>query len=52
MNILSQILEHKIVAIIRGAKPDDVLKIAEALAFRRSKFIGGHSKFRQCIGSN
>ena len=31
MNILSQILEHKIVAIIRGANPGDVLKIAEAL---------------------
>src|SRR6266496_294412 len=31
MNILSQILEHKIVSIIRGADPDDVLKIAEAL---------------------
>ena len=31
MNTLSQILEHKIVAIIRGAKANDVLKIAEAL---------------------
>ena len=31
MNILSQILDHKIVAIIRGANPGDVLKIAEAL---------------------
>ncbi|MEO6452766.1 MAG: bifunctional 4-hydroxy-2-oxoglutarate aldolase/2-dehydro-3-deoxy-phosphogluconate aldolase [Ginsengibacter sp.] len=31
MSILSQILEHKIVAIIRGANPDDVLKIATAL---------------------
>ncbi|MEO6329711.1 MAG: bifunctional 4-hydroxy-2-oxoglutarate aldolase/2-dehydro-3-deoxy-phosphogluconate aldolase [Ginsengibacter sp.] len=31
MTVLSQILEHKIVAIIRGANPDDVLKIAEAL---------------------
>ncbi|MBK5271324.1 MAG: bifunctional 4-hydroxy-2-oxoglutarate aldolase/2-dehydro-3-deoxy-phosphogluconate aldolase [Bacteroidia bacterium] len=31
MNTLSQILKDKIVAIIRGANPDDVLKIAEAL---------------------
>ncbi len=31
MTTLSQILEHKIVAIIRGANPDDVLKIAIAL---------------------
>jgi len=31
MTTLSQILEHKIVAIIRGANPVDVLKIANAL---------------------
>ena len=31
MNTLSQILEHKIVAIIRGANPPDVLKIVNAL---------------------
>ena len=31
MTALSQILEHKIVAIIRGAGPEDVLKIAKAL---------------------
>ncbi|RZJ77652.1 MAG: bifunctional 4-hydroxy-2-oxoglutarate aldolase/2-dehydro-3-deoxy-phosphogluconate aldolase [Chryseobacterium sp.] len=31
MSTKSQILEHKIIAIIRGANPDDVLKIAEAL---------------------
>lgn len=31
MNVLSEILQHKIVAIVRGAKPDDVLKIAGAL---------------------
>ncbi|MFY0760799.1 bifunctional 4-hydroxy-2-oxoglutarate aldolase/2-dehydro-3-deoxy-phosphogluconate aldolase [Metabacillus dongyingensis] len=31
MNILSSILENKIVAIIRGANPNDVLKIAKAL---------------------
>lgn len=31
MTTLSQILEHKIVAIIRGADPNDVLKIAKAL---------------------
>jgi 2-dehydro-3-deoxyphosphogluconate aldolase / (4S)-4-hydroxy-2-oxoglutarate aldolase len=31
MTTLSQILEHKIVAIIRGANPNDVLKIAGAL---------------------
>lgn len=31
MSVLSQILEHKIIAIIRGADPVDVLKIAEAL---------------------
>ena len=31
MSVLSEILEHKIVAIIRGADPNDVLKIAEAL---------------------
>ena len=31
MDTLSQILEHKIVAIIRGADPNDVLRIAEAL---------------------
>lgn len=31
MSILTQILENKIVAIIRGAKPADVLKIADAL---------------------
>jgi len=31
MGTLSQIFEHKIVAIIRGANPDDVLKIAKAL---------------------
>jgi 2-dehydro-3-deoxyphosphogluconate aldolase/(4S)-4-hydroxy-2-oxoglutarate aldolase len=31
MDVLSHILEHKIVAILRGASPDDVLKIAVAL---------------------
>ncbi|MBD0279307.1 MAG: bifunctional 4-hydroxy-2-oxoglutarate aldolase/2-dehydro-3-deoxy-phosphogluconate aldolase, partial [Flavisolibacter sp.] len=31
MMTLNQILENKIVAIIRGAQPDDVIKIAEAL---------------------
>jgi 2-dehydro-3-deoxyphosphogluconate aldolase/(4S)-4-hydroxy-2-oxoglutarate aldolase len=31
MTSLEQIFEHKIVAIIRGAEPPDVLKIAEAL---------------------
>jgi len=31
MSVLSQILTHKIIAIIRGANPDDVIKIAEAL---------------------
>ncbi len=31
MTTLSQILENKIVAIIRGANPDDVLKIINAL---------------------
>lgn len=31
MTVLSQILESKIVAIIRGANPKDVLRIAEAL---------------------
>lgn len=31
MTVLSQILNHKIVAIIRGARPDDVLHIASAL---------------------
>ena len=31
MNTLAQILEHKIVAIIRGALPEDVMKIAAAL---------------------
>jgi 2-dehydro-3-deoxyphosphogluconate aldolase / (4S)-4-hydroxy-2-oxoglutarate aldolase len=34
-DVLSHILKHKIVAIIRGANPGDVLKIAEAL------FAGG-----------
>ncbi len=31
MSTLSQILEHKIIAIIRGANPADVIKIADAL---------------------
>jgi len=31
MSALSQILEHKIIAIIRGANPSDVIHIAEAL---------------------
>ncbi len=31
MTTLSQILNHKIIAIIRGAQPDDVLPIAHAL---------------------
>lgn len=31
MSTLTQILEHKIVAIIRGANPADVIKIADAL---------------------
>lgn len=31
MPVLTQILENKIVAIIRGSRPADVLKIAEAL---------------------
>lgn len=31
MSVLQQILENKIVAIIRGAHPDDVLKIVNAL---------------------
>lgn len=32
MTTLSRILNHKIVAIIRGAQPDDVLQIAKALS--------------------
>ncbi len=35
MSTLSKILEHKLIAIIRGAQPGDVIKIAEAL------YIGG-----------
>lgn len=31
MSTLSKILEHKIIAIIRGAHPNDVIKIAKAL---------------------
>jgi 2-dehydro-3-deoxyphosphogluconate aldolase/(4S)-4-hydroxy-2-oxoglutarate aldolase len=31
MSALTEILDHKIIAIVRGANPDDVLKIAEAL---------------------
>lgn len=31
MNTLTQILNNKIVAIVRGANPDDVIKIAHAL---------------------
>ncbi|HEV7332354.1 MAG TPA: bifunctional 4-hydroxy-2-oxoglutarate aldolase/2-dehydro-3-deoxy-phosphogluconate aldolase [Flavisolibacter sp.] len=31
MNVLSHILHHKLVAIIRGVYPDDVLQITEAL---------------------
>jgi len=31
MTTLSQLLTHKIIAIIRGAQPDDVLHIAQAL---------------------
>jgi 2-dehydro-3-deoxyphosphogluconate aldolase/(4S)-4-hydroxy-2-oxoglutarate aldolase len=31
MSTLSQILEHKIIAIIRGVQPADVLRIAEAM---------------------
>ena len=31
MTVLSQILQYKIVAIIRGANPADVVSIAEAL---------------------
>lgn len=31
MTILSQLLQHKIIAIIRGAEPDDVLPVAHAL---------------------
>src|SRR5690242_13101068 len=31
MSVLSQILTHQIIAIIRGANPADVSKIAEAL---------------------
>lgn len=31
MNVLNEIIKHKIVAIIRGADPSDVLKIAHAL---------------------
>ena len=31
MGTLSAILKHKIIAIVRGAKPDDVIRIAEAL---------------------
>ena len=31
MSILSQILENKLIAIIRGAQPADVVRIAEAL---------------------
>jgi 2-dehydro-3-deoxyphosphogluconate aldolase / (4S)-4-hydroxy-2-oxoglutarate aldolase len=31
MTALAQILQHKIVAIVRGANPNDVLKIAETL---------------------
>lgn len=31
MSVLTEILKHKIVAIVRGAKPDDVIKISEAL---------------------
>lgn len=31
MSVLSQILEHKIIAIVRGVQPQDVLQLAEAM---------------------
>lgn len=31
MSVLSQILEHKIIAIVRGVQPADVLQLAEAM---------------------
>ncbi len=39
MNILSEILDHKIIAIIRGSKADDVLSIARALTQGGIKLI-------------
>jgi 2-dehydro-3-deoxyphosphogluconate aldolase/(4S)-4-hydroxy-2-oxoglutarate aldolase len=39
MTVLSQILENKIVAIIRGANPDDVLQIAIALQLGGIKIL-------------
>ena len=43
MTTLDQILKNKIVAIIRGADPADVLRIADALQLRECKYPGGHS---------
>ncbi|HEY8960102.1 MAG TPA: 2-dehydro-3-deoxyphosphogluconate aldolase, partial [Chitinophaga sp.] len=31
MSTLSQILEHKIIAIVRGVQPENVLRLAEAM---------------------
>jgi 2-dehydro-3-deoxyphosphogluconate aldolase/(4S)-4-hydroxy-2-oxoglutarate aldolase len=39
MTTLSRILNHKIIAIIRGAQPDDVLHIANALCDGGVKFL-------------
>ena len=45
MTTLSRILNHKIVAIIRGAQPDDILHIAHAL------FEGGVKLFEVTLNS-
>ena len=43
MTTLDQILKNKIVAIIRGADPADVLRIAECTSTRGCKYPGGYS---------
>ena len=49
MTTLNSILKNKIVAIIRGAKPDRCSKNSRGIVCRWNQVIGNHTQFTEII---